>query len=60
MTEQILTQNGLNVSFHMPYFVYALTEYGLQNELPVGWKTPKLTKFAGDISDSTVEHIARY
>ncbi|MCH79898.1 hypothetical protein A2U01_0000659 [Trifolium medium] len=28
-------------------------------ELPRGWKIPKFTKFTGDTSESTVEHIAR-
>ena len=32
----------------------------LQTELPRGWKIPKFIKFAGDTSESTVEHIARY
>jgi len=32
----------------------------LQYEHPRGYKIPKFTKFAGDISESTVEHIARY
>ncbi|KAK2410036.1 hypothetical protein QL285_045428 [Trifolium repens] len=44
----------------MPHFVSALSEYVLQTELPRGWKIPKFTKFAGDTSESTVEHIARY
>jgi len=32
----------------------------LQTELPRGWKIPKFTKFIGDTSESTVEHIAHY
>jgi len=32
----------------------------LQSELPRGYKIPKFTKFAGDTSESTVEHILRY
>ncbi|PNX60740.1 hypothetical protein L195_g052085, partial [Trifolium pratense] len=27
-------------------------------ELPRGWKIPKFTKFAGDTTESTVEHVA--
>ncbi|PNX57035.1 hypothetical protein L195_g050193, partial [Trifolium pratense] len=30
-----------------------------QTELPRGWKIPRFTKFAGDTSESTVEHISR-
>ncbi|MCH97962.1 hypothetical protein A2U01_0018960, partial [Trifolium medium] len=60
MVETILAQNGLNVGLHRPNFVSALSEYVLQTELPRGWKIPKFTKFAGDTSESTVEHIARY
>ncbi|KAK2422316.1 hypothetical protein QL285_032860 [Trifolium repens] len=60
LVETILTQNGLNVGMHRPHFVFALSEYVLQTELPRGWKIPKFTKFIGDTSESTVEHIARY
>ncbi|KAK2428173.1 hypothetical protein QL285_026709 [Trifolium repens] len=60
LVETILAQNGLNIGMHMPHFVYALSEYVLQTELPRGWKIPKFTKFAGDTSESRVEHIARY
>ncbi|PNX60166.1 hypothetical protein L195_g051787, partial [Trifolium pratense] len=59
MVEAILAQNGLNTGCRMPNFVYAFTEYVLQTELPRGWKVPKYTKFTGDTSESTVEHIAR-
>ncbi|WJX30008.1 hypothetical protein P8452_18592 [Trifolium repens] len=60
LVETILAQNGLNIGMHRPHFVSALSEYVLQTELPRGWKIPKFTKFAGDTSESTVEHIARY
>ncbi|GAU34949.1 hypothetical protein TSUD_312800 [Trifolium subterraneum] len=60
LVETILAQNGLNIGLHRPNFVSALSEYVLQTELPRNWKTPKFTKFAGDTSESTVEHIARY
>ncbi|XP_058733098.1 uncharacterized protein LOC131604689 [Vicia villosa] len=35
-------------------------DFILQTELPRGSKVPKFTKFSGDTSESTVEHIARY
>ncbi|PNY06107.1 hypothetical protein L195_g002569 [Trifolium pratense] len=60
LVETILTQNGLNLGCRRPNFVSALSEYVLQTELPRGWKVPKYTKFAGDTSESTVEHIARF
>ncbi|PNY08032.1 hypothetical protein L195_g004542 [Trifolium pratense] len=59
MVETILAQNGLNTGCRRPNFVSAFNEYVLQTELPRGWKVPKYTKFAGDTSESTVEHIAR-
>ncbi|PNX62461.1 hypothetical protein L195_g052995, partial [Trifolium pratense] len=58
IVETILAQNGLNTGCRRPNFVSAFNEYVLQTELPRGWKVPKYTKFAGDTSESTVEHIA--
>jgi hypothetical protein len=55
-----MAQNSLNIGFHRPNLVSPLSEYVLETELPRGWKIPKFTKFAGDTSESTVEHIARY
>ncbi|XP_045797576.1 uncharacterized protein LOC123891716 [Trifolium pratense] len=60
LVETILTQNGFNVGLHRPNFVSPLSEYVLQTELPRGWKIPKFTKFAGDTTESTVEHVARF
>ncbi|KEH33479.1 hypothetical protein MTR_3g040260 [Medicago truncatula] len=42
-----------------PNLVSALFEYVLMEELPRDWKVPKFTKFGGETSESTVEHIAR-
>jgi len=55
-----MAQNGLNVGFHRPSFVSPRSEFVLQTELPRGYKIPKFTYFAGDTSESTVEHITRY
>jgi len=55
-----MARNGLNVGLHMPNFISPLSEYVLQTKLPRGYKIPKFTKFAGDTSESTVEHITRY
>ena len=60
MVEQIITKNCLNVGLHRPNFIFALSEYVLQTKLPRGQKIPKFTKFVVDISESTIEHIARY
>jgi len=60
MVETIVTQNGLNIGLHRPNFVSALSEYVLQIELPKGWKIPKFTIFASDISESIAEHIVHY
>lgn len=50
MVNQILTQNDLNIDLHRPNFIYALSEYVLQTELPTGWKISNFTKFVSDIS----------
>lgn len=60
MVEKILAQNGLNVGIHMPNFISLLSKYIRQTKLPMGQKVPKFTKFTGDISESTVEHVVRY
>jgi len=60
LVETIMDQSGLNIGFHRPNFVSPLSEYVLQTELLSSWKIPKFTKFEGDTSESTVEHIARY
>jgi hypothetical protein len=60
LVETIMARNGLNIGFNRPNFVSPLSEYVLQNKHPRGWKIPKFTKFEGDTSESTVEHIARY
>ncbi|XP_050876631.1 uncharacterized protein LOC127080346 [Lathyrus oleraceus] len=60
MIERIMAQNGLNTKLRRPNYSSPLSEYVLQTELPRGCKIPKFTKFLGDTSESTVEHIARY
>lgn len=60
MVEQTLAQNGLNVGLHRPNFTSLLLEYIRTTKLPRGWIVPKFTKFAGDTSESTVKHLARY
>jgi len=60
LVENFLAQNGFNMSFRIPNFTLALSEYVMITELPRNWKVPKFTKFAGETNESTVEHIARY
>jgi len=60
IVETLLTQNGFNMGLHRPNFVSALSEYVLMEELPRGWKVPKFTKFGGETTESTIEHIACY
>ncbi|XP_050909424.1 uncharacterized protein LOC127123228 [Lathyrus oleraceus] len=60
MIERIMAQNGLNTGLRWPNYCSPLSEYVLQTELPRGCKIPKFTKFSGDTSESTIEHIARY
>ena len=60
LVENIMAQNGLNVGLHRPNFASPLSEYVLQTELPTGYNIPKFTTFAGDTSESTLKHIARY
>jgi len=55
-----MAQNGLNIGLHRPNFVSPLSDSVLQSELPRGYNIPKFTKFAGDTSETTVEHITRY
>ena len=60
MVERIMAQNGVNFGLRRPNYTSPLSEYILQSELPPRWKVPKFTKFSGDTTESTVEHVARY
>nr|KYP60859.1 hypothetical protein KK1_023273 [Cajanus cajan] len=61
MVERILNRHGFDVGQNeRPYFVSAFPDYITQVELPRGIKVPKFSKFAGELTESTVEHIARY
>ncbi|XP_050916500.1 uncharacterized protein LOC127131631 [Lathyrus oleraceus] len=37
-----------------------LAKYVLQTDAPLRTKIPKFTKYAGDTTESTIEHVARY
>lgn len=60
MVKPILARSGLNVGMHKPNFVSVLSDYVFQIESPSGWKIPKFTKFAWDINEFTVKHVAMY
>jgi UV DNA damage repair endonuclease len=60
LVENIMAQNGLNIGLHRPNSISPLSELVLQSELSTGYKIPKFTKFAGDTSETTIEHITRY
>lgn len=60
MVKRIITLNGVNICLHRQNYISPLSEYILQIEFPRGLKVLKFTKFSGDTSESTVEHVARY
>lgn len=50
----------MNFCLRRPNYTSPLAEYVLQTDAPLRTKIPKFTKFAGDTTESTVEHVARY
>ncbi|XP_050909192.1 uncharacterized protein LOC127122963 [Lathyrus oleraceus] len=60
IVERIMVRNGVNFGFRRPNYNSPLVEYVLQIDAPLRTKIPKFTKFAGDTTKSTVEHVARY
>lgn len=58
MVERIMVQNGVNFGLQRPNYTLPLSEYILQTETFPRIKIPKLTKFYGDTTESTVEHVA--
>nr|KYP38587.1 hypothetical protein KK1_040155 [Cajanus cajan] len=61
IVERVLNRHGFETGRNEhPYFVSAFPDYITQSELPRGMKVPKFSKFAGELGESTVEHIARY
>ncbi|XP_050874913.1 uncharacterized protein LOC127078509 [Lathyrus oleraceus] len=55
-----MVRNGVNFGLRRPNYTSPLAEYVLQTDAPLRTKIPKFTKFAGDTTESTVEHVARY
>ncbi|XP_050888900.1 uncharacterized protein LOC127094071 [Lathyrus oleraceus] len=60
IVERIMVQNRVNFSLRRPNYTSPLSKYILQAEAPPRTKIPKFTKFSGDTTESTVEHVARY
>ncbi|RYR13880.1 hypothetical protein Ahy_B04g070646 isoform A [Arachis hypogaea] len=62
IVEEILNRVGLNVGFmNQLHFVSAFSQVVQMAEVPRGVKNPKITtKFAGEVRESTTEHVARY
>ena len=55
-----MVRNGRNTECKRTMYVPPFLDFVLQTELPRGRKLPKFTKFAGDVEESSVEHVARY
>ncbi|XP_050920214.1 uncharacterized protein LOC127137835 [Lathyrus oleraceus] len=60
MVERIMVRNGINFGLRRPNYTSPLSEYILQTETPPRTKIPKFTKFSGDTTELTIEHVARY
>ncbi|XP_050908292.1 uncharacterized protein LOC127121911 [Lathyrus oleraceus] len=60
IVERIMVQNKVNFALRRPNYTSPLAEYVLQTDAPLRAKIPKFTKFVGDTTESTVEHVARY
>ncbi|RYQ88934.1 hypothetical protein Ahy_B09g095834 isoform C [Arachis hypogaea] len=62
IVEEVLNRVGLNVGFmNQPHFVSTFPQVVQMAEVPRGIKNPKITtKFAGEVGESTTEHVARY
>ncbi|XP_057720121.1 uncharacterized protein LOC130934580 [Arachis stenosperma] len=62
IVEEVLNRVGLNVGFmNRPHFLSAFPQVVQMVEVLRGVKNPKIiTKFAGEVGESTTEHVARY
>ncbi|XP_015966625.1 uncharacterized protein LOC107490365 [Arachis duranensis] len=62
IVEEVLNRVGLNVDFmNQSHFVSAFSQVVQMAEVPRGVKNLKIvTKFAGEVGESTTEHVARY
>ncbi|XP_050895609.1 uncharacterized protein LOC127102255 [Lathyrus oleraceus] len=60
IVERIMVRNGVNFGLRRPNYTSPLAEYVLQTDAFLRTKIPKFTKFVGDTTESTIEHVARY
>ncbi|XP_050909974.1 uncharacterized protein LOC127123840 [Lathyrus oleraceus] len=60
MVERIMARNEVNFGLRRPNYTSPLSEYILQTDTLPRTKIPKFTKFFGDTTESTIEHVARY
>ncbi|XP_050908540.1 uncharacterized protein LOC127122206 [Lathyrus oleraceus] len=60
MVERIMVRNGVHFGLQRQNYTSPLSEYILQTETPLRTKIHKFTKFYGDTTESTIEHVARY
>ncbi|XP_050895285.1 uncharacterized protein LOC127101898 [Lathyrus oleraceus] len=60
IVERIMVRNGVNFGLRRPNYTLPLAEYVLHTDVPLRTKIPKFTKFVGDTTESTIEHVARY
>ncbi|XP_050876916.1 uncharacterized protein LOC127080649 [Lathyrus oleraceus] len=60
IVERYMVRNGVNFGLRRPNYTSPLTEYILEMDAPLRTKIPKFTKFVGDTTESTVEHVVRY
>ncbi|XP_050915778.1 uncharacterized protein LOC127130859 [Lathyrus oleraceus] len=55
-----MVRREVNFGLRRPNYTSPLAKYILQAEAPLRTKIPKFTKFDGDTTESTVEHVERY
>lgn len=60
MVEMIMVRNGVNFGLRRINYTSPLSEYIIQTETPPRTKIPKFTKFFGDTTKTTIEHVAIY
>ena len=61
MVEQTLNRHGFNIGFSDKMLFASPFPYEVQAmDMPRGYKIPKFTKFAGEMGESNVEHVARF
>ncbi|XP_016200173.1 uncharacterized protein LOC107641180 [Arachis ipaensis] len=62
IVEDVLNRVGFNIGImNQPHFVSTFSHNVQMAEVPRGVKNPKIiTKFTGEVGESTTEHVARY